>query len=118
MTIKERIKENRKKFHIGQEIWFDDEQRKNVMLSDTVMTVGQKYITTEKGYTIELDTLRWIEKGYGYQGEYHFSKRDLLESLELQKNIRIIYNQLLRDLNDPQITLQQSRDIRAILDEK
>lgn len=85
MTDKERIKKNKALFHIGQDIWFNDDHRKQVVLSDTVMTVGQKYITTEKGYTIELNTLMWIEHGLGCQGSYYFSKRELLESFELEK---------------------------------
>lgn len=109
------IKENKAKFHIGQDLWFKSEDRRIAVEKDRVITVGRKYVTTENQKTIDLENLHWIEKGYGRQGRFFFSEQELDENIQQKANLTKIRSLVDYSTNPNDYTVEQTEAVIKIL---
>lgn len=116
-NIKELRKENKKKFYIGQRIWFlKNSIRRSEMQYrfhvEIVEKIGTKYVTAESGNTVSLEDMVWESNTYGVQGYLFFSEQELLDYEESKRNmgdIRLLVSY------EKTYTLEQTKQVLAIL---
>lgn len=107
---------NKKLFHIGQTIWFKPFERRDTNFKDDVITIGRKYITTKRHLTIDIETLRWVEKGYGTQGRIFFSEQELKDYEQTKINIYRIRKIVDEAYREGTMSLNQTKNILNILE--
>lgn len=104
---------------IGQKVWIEnterDTYRKGKVRKSEIRKIGRKYIYTYNA-RFYIDTLRGDAGEYTSNSRLWLSEQDFNNNQELEKNFRLLRRKF--DSYTPNITLDQSRAILAILGPK